>query len=35
MPTQQPAQDFNAMYQQPMNEPMAANEGGGWGSSFW
>lgn len=35
MPTQQPAQDFNAMYQQPMNEPMAANEGGGWGSSIW
>ena len=27
---QQPAQDF---YQQPM-EPMAANEGGGWGSSW-
>lgn len=37
MPTHQPQQaipDMNSMYQQPYNEPMAANEGGGWGSSW-
>ena len=30
---QQPAQDMNNMYMQSP-EPMAANEGGGWGSSW-
>jgi hypothetical protein len=30
---QPPAQDMNAAYQQ-YSEPMAANEGGGWGSSW-
>lgn len=37
MPTQQAQQaipDVNSMYQQPYNEPMAANEGGGWGSAW-
>lgn len=37
MPTQQAQQaipDVNSMYQQPYNEPIAANEGGGWGSAW-
>jgi hypothetical protein len=32
---QQPAvPDMNSMYQQPYNEPVAANDGGGWGSTW-
>lgn len=31
---QPPAQDFNNMYQQQSPEPMAANDGGGWGSTW-
>ena len=26
--------DMNSMYQQPYNEPIAANDGGGWGSAW-
>jgi len=26
--------DMNSMYQQPYNEPVAANDGGGWGSAW-